>query len=232
MKGQMKNINIVRILIPTACIGVAMSIAVPADAQTKKVIIANDGHYTTRVLASNTSDTSAAWSLTEAGCFAYGPQTIVPGGAAIRDTVGQFCSPYPLADTTVATVKSIIHFSDGKSESSFVVPPVGAITVSTSVMLGPAINDDAIGSWLTFNASERSAVTVTIYDGSRNQIAVETADVPKGVSQFRPATKFAVGFIRVELGYKAFGITPSTAPLYGFLSVASPTNSNSIVYPF
>jgi len=213
----------------------AYSVIENATAPPKLVLIANtkDGHYTTKLLAENSSSSPAAFDLRQAGCLTLPFGNVPANGAGAADTAGRFCSEFLLADPGALEITSIIHFNDGRAESSFVVPPIGAVTFERpSNFIGPVINDGDMNAYLAFITSERSAVTLTFYDGSRQQIGADATDVPAGVSLYKVPLKFPVGYISIALGFTQFGLYPSKAPLYGFVSNATERNGNSIIYSF
>jgi hypothetical protein len=212
----------------------AYQIIEEVTAPPKLVLIANtkDGHYATKLLAENSSSSPASFDLHQAGCLTLPFGNVPANGAGAADTAGKFCSDFVLSDPGALEVRSVIHFNDGRGESSLVVPPIGAVTFERpSNFIGPVINDGEMNAYLAFIASERSAVTLTFYDGSRKQIGIDATDVPAGVSLYKVPLKFPVGYISIALGFTQFGLYPSKAPLYGFVSNATERNGNSIIYP-
>jgi len=224
----MKKITLLLLVVSLAFAGII------EGAEPKKLVVANSATISTTILASNPSGDPASLALAEQGCLPLPAKTVAPYSAIALKTAGMLCSEIALVDAPATLdAKSIVSFKYSGGRSSSVVGPFGAVTIERSSLVGPVINSGEQLAAITVFASEHTAITVAAYADSKraNIIAVEEFDIPKGVSQVVPKANF-VGWLDITLGYARFGLTPSKAPLYGFVSNATPDNGNAIVYPF
>jgi len=170
----------------------------------------------------------------EGGACPTPPIPLVPNGAAyVRDVAyTYFCGGgefqlFPLpAGADIATVLS---FDDGKTQSSFTLPPIGAITNTTPQRCGPIVNDGEEGTWITVFPSRETPMTAEVYDGAGKFVARELFDVKPPVSQYGLVTPLRVGFVLVKIGWPGFDLYP---PVYGFVNSGTPRGGNFRVFPF
>lgn len=226
-----------RVHIPLGVLLIASSVFA-ADVP-KVLFIGNSGGYSTRIVATNNSDSATSFTFKEiaptATCFnVTESEPLAPHRAAVYgsnlvcDGIALISAPSNL------DVKAIIDF---KNQSSFVVPPIGAVTVDAPVVVGPVISDDEMSAYITGFAKEHTALTVEVFDtdpafgGQPRGGDPEAFEASAGAFQYQLKAQGVV-WLRVSLGYKQLGIVPSKAPVYGFLSNATSDNRNSIIFGF
>lgn len=202
---------------------------------------ANSGAYKTRLFAVNSSANAASFTFNEiaptSNCYNVTlSNPIAPHRAAVYqgdevcDGVALIIAPSDLS------VRSLISFDNGTDQSSFVVPAVGAVTITAPVVVGPVISDDQMSAYVTGFATEKTALSVEVFGGdpafgAQPRGDVETIEANAGAFQYKVKAQ-GVLWMRLTLGFIQFGLTPSTKPVYGFVSNATARNSNSIVIPF
>jgi hypothetical protein len=198
------------------------------SAQTK------DHHWRTSLFLTPLPNASAPAKIhvDEGGGACPSPEvTIAPNGAAILRDVAltQFCGAQDIQlfpPPAGADSFTVLSFDDGKTQSSFDLPPIGAIT--SSQRFGPIVSDDYEGTWINTFPTKPTPLSVEVYDGSGKKIATELYEANPPVDQYRLKTNVSIGFV-VITGWPGF---PLTAPLYGFANSGTPRGGNLRAFPF
>ncbi len=209
----------------------------------KVLIVANDGGYSTRLFVVNNSDSAASFTYKEMAptptCYNVTvAEPLAPHHGAVY-TSDKVCDAMALIAAPLSLdVRSIISFDNGKNQSSFVVGPLSAVTIDKPSVVRSVISDEKMQAYITGFATEHTALTVEVFDGDPAFGAQPRAGDPEtievsnaGPFQYRLKAQGVV-YLRVSLGYKQLGLMPSRAPVYGFVSNATPHNGNSIISLF
>lgn len=193
-----------------------------------------DHHWRTSLFLTALPNASAPAKVhvqNEGGACPSPDVTLAPNGAAIiRDlALSHFCGvkefelfPVPSG----ADSSTVLSFDDGKTQSSFELPPIGAIT--SSQRFGPIVSDDYEGTWINTFPTKITPLSVEVYDGSGKRIGTELYEAQPPVDQYRLKTAVPVGFI-VITGWPGF---PLTSSLYGFVNRGTPRGGNLRAFPF
>lgn len=166
---------------------------------------------------------------------------IPPGGAVVvRDFGAAQCSS--AAFGTVGAVPGLVEFvkltfRSGALFTTVNVPPMAALPAA-GVRVGPISNIAAQnfeGTWVNFLSSGSGYVTVNTYDGAGVQVGSEAVLLTAPATQYRLLTQVQAGSIQVIpslTGFLCFQCPSfSGGPLYGFVTVGSPSGSNLNTIP-
>jgi hypothetical protein len=228
-------------------LSLVLLLAVSSFAADPKLVAANTPAWSTSFLGVARPDLAHTATIRFGRCT-IGPveyeMKIVPGGANIVRNIGQACvDPFSLLPVPSAAVDvvSILSFRNGPDHSSFTLPPIGAISGSQTVRVGPLVVDDTEGAWLTLFVDKPSTpIFLTWVDAKGDAAPISEAITVNGPVTQIHATWPGVWWLDVKIGngipdpYACWPAADCSAfgDVYGFATSGTPEGGNMRVYPF
>jgi hypothetical protein len=228
------------------CAGVSAGLA--ATPAPRKLLVASNTAYSTVVLATTVSASTAPVHFHSTDCK-LGPGDgvtldVPPAGGSGVGKVGTVCgdsSGFALLDIPTSTLAnlssltSLVRFDTVTQHDSFTTSMLGALDADHPNVTSPVLNSDGFGTFITLFPSIAVGITVTAYDGAHTLLGTETFTAYPPFTQYRIHTPFPVGSVSVTLGDPVWHCFPSdchSIPVYGLVTTGSVFGGSTHAFPF
>lgn len=230
------------LLIPLLFFAWGLAAAEPADPP--RLVYADNGAWRSDLMVANQS-TSLAPTIVRGTNCPFGPSGfnlhLPPDRTMLIKEYGRYlCGPrigliaYETAGLPVISVYARYRDADGNA-TAFEIPPLTWVLRQGRVAEIPMVRNDLHNetTLILFNEGEHpTAVRAAVFDWDGSELAVETIDVPPGLTVYPIETEVVIGRLELTQGLPiGCGFCTWDEPVYGFAAVGVRGQGSQRVIP-